>query len=297
MGYFEGYYFKCDGKTDSVAFIFGKQSEKGGKSSFIQILTKDCSFYQEFKNGAAFSKGRRNFDISIGENRVRHSGLSLNIDNGDLRAKGEVCFGEFSPVKYDVMGFFKFFPFMECRHTVVSMLHPCNGQIEINGQIYNFDGGSCYIEGDRGKSFPQKYFWTQCNMFDGFSAPLSVFASCARIPYLGNIFTGTVCVIQSDGREFRIATYLGAEVKEFSKKRLFLVQGRGKRRLTLEIENLDPFENGRALSAPKNGGMSRTIHEKLYANVRYKFTIGTRVEFNFISNRAAFEYSDEILTT
>jgi hypothetical protein len=286
MANFFGYYVKCAGKQDTVAVIFGRATCGNDKTAFIQIVTKDKSWCEKFDCENNFV-AKRGFEMRVGSNHVNEQGMTLNIDSENFRVTGKVKFGKFSPIKYDAMGPFRFLPFMECRHTVVSMQHKISGEIRINETVHNFDGGVGYIEGDRGKSFPKKYFWSQVNHGD-----ISVSASCAIIPYLGIRFKGTICFINVGGQEFRLATYLGARVKEFNKSKLVIVQGRGDDRYCLEIEALDGGpDNARSLLAPVRGKMNRIIHESVERNVRYKFTRGAETVFDFTSGRAAFEYA------
>jgi len=297
MNYFEGYYVKCGGIDGSVAFIFGKQVSGQEKSSFIQIITEEDSYFTGF-DYADFFKSKRGFNIKINDNHADKSGMVININQPGLRASGEVKFGSFGKIKYDAMGPFKILPFMECRHSVISMRHTLSGMITINNKIYNFYGGLGYIEGDRGKSFPKKYFWTQSNSFiftpgSEVKTP-AVFISAAAIPYLGLKFTGTVSVIHCGGREYRLATYLGAKVKNFTSNKLVISQGFGKHRKIFEAEklNTDTAEFSRELLAPSLGAMSRTISESLRTNMRYKFTVGGRVFFEFVNPHAAYEFSE-----
>ena len=286
MKLFKGYYVKCVGQKDSVAVIFGRQVYKKEKSSFIQIITKENSYSVTFANAQGkktdkfiFRKNR--LEAKVDKNFANKNEMFLDIDSPKLTAKGRVAFGEFAKIKYDAMGPLKFLPLMECRHTIVSMRHTIAGQIIINGQVYDFDGGIGYIEGDRGRSFPTKYFWSQCN-----GEGASVSASAAVIPYMGISFMGTICVIRYNGAEHRFASYLGARVKQMESKRLLIEQ----RKKQLEIEVLDDIV-GQPLLAPVSGRMSRTIEESLVRTIRYKFVLGDKVLFDFISDRASHEYS------
>lgn len=292
MANFFGYYIKCAGKQDTIAVIFGRAVCGKDKTAFIQIVTRDNSYCENFDYEDS-SVAKHGFEMHIGLNHVNEQGMTLNIDSEDLEVTAEVKFGKFKPIKYDAMGPFRFLPFMECRHMVVSMQHAIRGEISINGVTYTFgDGDVGYIEGDRGKSFPKKYFWSQANHND-----ISVSASCAIIPYLGIRFKGTICFIHVKGQEFRLATYLGASVKQFSESKLVIHQGRGNKKLSLEIEALDGKPtNARSLLAPTRGKMNRTIHESVHRTVRYKLTQGAKTVFNFTSDRAAFEYSDSVNT-
>jgi hypothetical protein len=289
VGYFEGFYVKCDGREESVAVIFGRNLSGEEGTAFVQIVTEEGSYYSGF-DYKDFSKAKKGFGVKVGENSADKDKLVLNIAQDGLRVSGEVKFGNFSAVKYDVMGPLKFLPFMECKHCAVSMRHSIDGRIMINGRGYNFDEGYGYIEGDRGKSFPKKYFWSQCNTFSDKNNP-AIFASCAAIPYLGIKFTGTVSVIHFEGREYRLATYLGAKVRTFEREKLVIEQGSGGKRKVLEI-SAPNAENCRELLAPNNGKMSRTIRESIKAGVNYKFSAGGTVLFDVFSPRAAYEFSE-----
>jgi len=297
MANFFGYYVKCAGKQDTVAVIFGRAVCGSEKTAFIQIVTRDNSYCEKF-GGEDFFIAKRGFEMRIGKNSVNEKGMVLDIQNENFQVTGEVKFGEFDRLEYDAMGPFKFLPLMECRHTVVSMQHKISGEISItttgashrrwvNGVTYGFDGGVGYIEGDRGKSFPKKYFWAQVN-----EGGISVSASCAIIPYFGIRFKGTICFIHVNGQKFRLATYLGARVKEFSESKLVITQGRGRNKYCLEIKAIDGKPtNARALLAPAGGDMSRVIQESVERTVSFKFTKGTETIFDFTSSRTAFEYS------
>jgi len=276
MNRFEGYYGKCSNEQTALAVVFGRAKSKADKKAFIQVITPDSSYNAEY-NYDDYVLIKHPFILSIGPNTVSQKGMSVKIDN----IEGSVTFGEFTPIRYDIMGPFKFFPFMECRHSIVSMNHTVTGQFSVSGQTVKFESGVGYIEGDRGKSFPKKYFWTQNNN-------PAISASCARIPYLGLRFTGAICIVHHEGLEYRLATYLGARVKEFNKNKLVIKQGRKR----LEIEVLTPDENMQKLSAPIRGRMNRIITESISTTVHYRFKVKNKLLIDTISTQAAFEYSE-----
>lgn len=288
MGFFEGYYIKCHGEKDTIAIIFGYNRDKKKTGVFIQIITCENSYCEHF-DISHFSKTKKGLDWKVGTNRLNTAGLVLDINTADLKAIGEVTFGELAPLQSRAMGPFEFFPFMECKHTVVSMQHKINGQVTINDKVYNLNDGLGYIEGDRGKSFPKKYFWSHAHL----DKNISVSASCAIIPYLGMRFIGTICFIYHGGLEYRLATYNHAKVRKFSPAGLHIIQGRGKKRLELTIEVLDT-DNSRPLLAPTRGKMNRTIEESIKRKVRYMFVHGSQTVFDITTNRAAVEFSEII---
>lgn len=206
-------------------------------------------------------------------------GIKLDIKTDKLTACGTLKFDNLSPIRYDIMGPFRYVPFMQCRHSVFSMKHKINGQISVNGQQYRFRNGIGYIEGDRGYSFPERYIWTQC-CFSGGSLMLSV----ADIPLLGFHFNGIIGIVLLNGEEHRIATYLGASVRKIGNNTVTVKQG--KYSLTAKLIR----KNSYPLYAPDNGRMSRTIHESASCKAYYRFSCNCETLCEFMSDTASFEY-------
>jgi hypothetical protein len=96
----------------------------------------------------------------------------------------------------DIMGPFSFLP-MECRHSVFSMRHGVSGTLRLNGRLLDFEGGTGYIEGDRGRSFPKRYLWTQCSFPEG-----ALMLSVADIPFAGARFTGIIGFVYMNGGKY-----------------------------------------------------------------------------------------------
>ena len=198
--YFCGWYFKCQSDTQTLAVIPAIHKSKDERSCSIQVITDTASQnilfpYSEFQKSG--------FNISIDENKFSKNGFSLNINTPELSVIGSVHFGSFSPIKYDIMGPFRYVPFMECRHSIISMKHTVNGELTINRVPYIFKNDVGYIEGDRGRSFPKEYAWTQCSFSEG-----SIMLSVADVPIYGYHFTGIIGIVLHNGKEYRIATYL-----------------------------------------------------------------------------------------
>lgn len=151
--------------------------------------------------------------------------------------------------------------------------------VDINGQEYSFQNALGYWEGDRGKSFPKRYIWTQCCFPEG-----SLMLSVADIPMAGRYFTGIIGFVLWKGKEYRIATYLGARVVQIQNKIVRIIQG------SLELEVRLLKVSSRPLKAPKDGDMMRTIHESATCRVYYRFCVRTGTLFCFETDRASFEY-------
>lgn len=273
--YFKGWYFKCAGEKQTVAFI-PSLHYCGAESAFLQIITDDKSLCFPFSQLKYHEKP---LFVKIGNNVFSEKGIKLDIRTDELTAKGALRFGKLSPILYDIMGPFKFVPFMQCRHSVYSMKHSVNGKITVNGKRYVFRNGIGYIEGDCGTSFPKRYIWTQCNFANG-----SLMQSVADIPIAGFSFTGIIGIVMLNGKEYRIATYLGARLTHIGKNTITVSQDGYELTARLIKKNSHP------LSAPVNGEMSRTIHESASCTAYYNFSYRGTVLFEFTSNRASFEF-------
>ena len=118
----------------------------------------------------------------------------MSIDLPDI--KGELQLSNLTPLKRTtlnpgIMGWYSFTPMMQCYHGIVSMHHLIDGDIEHDGKKWDYQKGVGYIEKDWGTSFPKCWFWSHCNTFDA-QDKVSVFASVAHIPWMGNYFIGFI---------------------------------------------------------------------------------------------------------
>lgn len=277
--YFKGWYFKCSNENKTIAFIPAFHQSNHEKTASLQVITNDTAFSIPFQD---LEYQEKLLHIKIGDCIFSEKGIKLNINTREINVQGSLKFCQFSPIQYDIMGPFKFIPFMQCRHSVYSMQHRINGQITVNGQQYIFKNGIGYIEGDCGSSFPKEYIWTQCYFNHG-----SLMLSVADIPLFGFHFTGIIGVILINGKEYRIATYLGAKVKQIGKNIVSIKQGDFQ--LTAKLLQ----KNGQPLAAPNHGLMNRTIHESASCKAYYRFSYKGKVLLEFVSDRASFEFEYE----
>lgn len=274
--YFYGWYLKCQSDTQTLALIPAVHSTGNKRTCSIQVITDEDAWTVTY-TGDFFRRTKGN--IIIGKNRFGKKGIFLAIRTPELTVRGKLDFGPLSPLKYDIMGPFALAPFMECRHSVWSMRHPVRGAVDINGQKYSFQNAWGYWEGDRGRSFPKEYIWTQC-CFRGGAVMLSV----ADIPMAGIHFTGIIGFVLWRGKEYRIATYLGARAVKIEDKAVRVKQGN----LELDVRLLE--ESKRPLKAPVKGDMVRTIHESASCRAFYRFRKKGCTLFAFETDRASFEF-------
>lgn len=121
--------------------------------------------------------------------------------------------------------------------------------------------------------------WTQCTFSNG---SVMLCTGDVRIGCLG--FTGIICVIIHGGREYRLATYLGAQAEFIGHGKVIISQGRY--RFTAVLDS----ENAQKLSAPVNGSMCRKIRENIRCKAHYIFEEDNIPVFRLRSDSASFEY-------
>ena len=280
--YFEGWYFKQQTPSQTVAFIPALHIDaQGRRSASIQIIVDDAVVFAHFPF-ESLRASRNGLYIRIGNNCFSQEGVFIDTQEDGISVKGELHFGKLLPLKGDIMGPFRYVPFLQCRHSVFSVMHNVSGMLRVNGSPISFENASGYIEGDRGSSFPERYVWTQCSPQG--DTPCSVMLCVADIPFAGLRFTGIIGYAYWDGVERRIATYLGAKPVHIGHNAISVRQCG----YLLQADLLE--SRPKLLQAPVNGGMTRTIRESPSCRVRYRFYDNGRSLFDFVSDRAGFEY-------
>jgi len=270
---FSGIYYKHQKGENIVSVIAGASAKE---HSFIQIISSKESYYFKFP----YSKPSELF--KIGNNTFSTNGMIISIEENDALIYGEIKYSELTPLRYDIMGPFRYVP-MQCKHKILSLHHRLNGSLSICGETIDFDGGAGYIEGDFGTSFPKNYIWIQCS---DFQENACIVASVADIPFSGLCFRGCICVVSINGVEYRMATYLGVRILCCCEHRIVLKQGS----LYLEIEI--NAGTGQKLIAPENGGMVREIRECIMCGAHFRFIADGKVLFDQSSDKASFEFAD-----
>lgn len=282
--YFEGWYFKHQNKQgQTLALIPAFHIDSAGRrSASLQVISNRGAWWLEYP-GTQFQASQKQFQVQIGRSSFRRQGIDLHIEQDGLSLHGTLRYGPFTALRSDIMGPFRLFAGMQCSHGVISMGHSLNGTLHLNGEQLDFSDGIGYIETDRGRSFPSAYLWTQC-IWDGPESG-SLMLAVATIPLPVGSFTGCIGSVFYRDREYRLATYRGAKIEEWSSSGATVRQGKYR----LKVELLQ--SQGQALRAPVDGRMDRTIHESLCAQVRYGFWHGKDLLFQHTDQYASFEYS------
>jgi hypothetical protein len=292
--YFEGWYFKHEAPSGTLlALIPGISLDSEGKrEAFIQILDgfNDSSRFISYDLDE-FHASSSHMEIRIGPNSFSTQGAYIDINQDGLEYFGSVKYESLMPYPVTlrapgIMGWYRYVPFMECFHAVVSMKHPITGSLNTLDGVYDFTGGTGYIEKDWGTSFPREYIWAQCSRFEDPQA--SFMLSVATIPWLGGEFTGFLCFLRTQERLLRFATYTGARITRLgSDSRAWRMMIKDKHHtLTIHIHG----SQGKELTAPQRGSMSRTIKESVASTIHLKLTDGRGdIMFDGYGSSAGFE--------
>jgi len=282
--FFEGWYFMHRSGGSFAAFIPGVNITRGGeKSAFIQVITQSKSYCAPFPY-ESFHAEKDRLLIRVGGCVFSKNGIKIDLQTPDILCFGRVCYGALTPLPRDVMGPFAHVPFLQCRHGVISMRHSLSGGLRLNGEYVDLDGGVGYIEKDSGRSFPEKYLWMQCCDFGG--RDISVMLSVAKIPMPGFSFTGCIAAVFYCGREYRLATYLGAKVKAWGPDGAEIIQGA----LSLKASVLGERAVSLLLYAPEHGAMDNIIRESPSVRARFELKNNGVTVFCLKSDYAGFEF-------
>lgn len=276
--YFEGWYFKLVSSDGSsiLSVIPGIALSHDGseKHAFIQVIdgkTARTDYFTFPVGEFAFSK--KNFAIRIGRNYFSADSLVLDIRTdtlsitGCIRMTDQVRLASRRILNPGIMGWYRFVPFMQCYHGVVSISHQLSGVLVKDGVKHDFSLGKGYIEKDWGSSMPSAWIWMQSNNFVSHNA--SFMLSVANIPWLGRSFTGFLGFCYFNGTIHRFATYTRAslEIGQTGQDTLHIVIR--DRKLVYEISAVRSHAG--LLKAPVKGSMDRRIPESIDA--RLKLTI------------------------
>ena len=282
--FFEGWYFKHQCFNQTISFIPGIHIPKNKKPfAFIQIITNNQSYFIKYPL-SEFYAAKNSFYIKIGDNIFSKKGISISITRPQITIQGRISYGEFTPIKYNIMGPFSLIPNMECNHGVISMHHSTHGYMKVNNERISFSGGNGYIEKDWGSSFPKSYTWIQCN---DFKDKTSIVVSTAHIPFCGFSFRGLIALVHYKDKEYRFATYNGGKIVYDNEGQLLLKKGPYYLRITI------PKGYGYPLKAPKLGDMSRVIYERPSCPALFEFFADKTKLFAKHSSFASFEYVKE----
>ena len=249
--------------------------DKNKQHAFIQIIDGRTarSFYYTFPINQ-FSFSRKEFAIKIGQNFFSKDQLILDIPNDSTSVAGQVHMSQLTPfskkkmLQPGIMGWYRYVPFMQCYHGVVSLNHKLEGMVTLNNKVYNFNRGTGYVEKDWGSSMPLAWIWIESNNFS--SENTSFMLSVANIPWLGNSFTGFLGFFLHDSTIYKFATYTHAkiELEKLAQDTVCINIHDKHYRYFIKTYRI----SSGVLKAPVKGSMDRRIPESIDARLELKVT-------------------------
>jgi len=266
--YFEGWYFKNTNKGNGISFIPGINIDEKERKAFVQVITKDSSYYINY-NINEFYFSHSPFYIKIGKNNFSQNVVHIDINdkNQKLNIYGDIIYLNNQNIKQNwlnpnIMGPFSYLPFMECNHAILCMKCDTKGKVKFNKNEIDLENGSGYIEKDWGGSFPKSYIWCQGNNFK--NKNVSFMISIANIPFKIFDFTGVICVLKINNKEYKFTTYNNAKIINYENDRLLNIT---LKKGCYEINIKSNCNDGMKLLAPVKGKMEKEILENIDASV------------------------------
>lgn len=287
---FEGWFVKIDDQVNNlmISVIWGYTTHDATKHAFIQFtnsIAHETSYIRYPIDELKWQT--KPFVLQIGKNQLSEKGMILDFENDGVLVKGKFSFGEFTPIKTsflkpNIMGWLTYFP-NECNHSIVSMHHRVNGNLNIGESTWSFKEAHGYIEKDWGTSFPKEYVWAHAN---GWEDSSFVFSN-ATVPVLGKFAKGFFLVLQHKGKEYRFSSIEGARMLKFEVTHdAFKAKvKKGKFIVTIEAKQNNPV----ALASPIKGEMRAHIKESLDGTIEIVMKLKGNEIIRLSSDRASID--------
>ncbi|QUI23510.1 hypothetical protein HZI73_14995 [Vallitalea pronyensis] len=295
--YFEGWYYKLVNSDNDYTCAFIPGISTGGsrykRHAFIQFVDNSgqLPLYKPYAI-RSFSYSDKPFSIRIGGCQFSDRGMSINMHHKKDTITGALTFGFFTDIVRTskmptIMGYYRYIPFMECFHSIISLHHTLKGYLKVNNRYIDFTGGTGYLEKDFGTSFPNQWVWIHANTYHNQQA--SLMCSIASIPFLKKTFLGFLCVLYIDNKEYRFTTYLKGKIAKLScsKNKVFVEIHQD--HLILQIRSM--CDDGNVLIAPKNGDMNRKIVESMSSKIKVTLIKGGKILYEAISYNGCMEFN------
>lgn len=113
--YFKGWYFKCNNGDKTIAFIPAFHRSHQKQTASLQVITEDAVFHIPFDT---LHYREKPLSVKLGNCIFSEQGIKLNLHSDTLTLRGMLRFHHPTPIRYDIMGPFRFVPFMQCRHSI-----------------------------------------------------------------------------------------------------------------------------------------------------------------------------------
>jgi tocopherol cyclase len=200
IDFFEGWYNRITlPETDqSFAFIYaifdpGRRTARSGvdaqvlastadATKTIRASSTDCSPFAAAPHDLSLRYAGADFSFAM--TSLRHRGR-VGAAAWDFRVRPDVGWGgRFGAARqYSTAGWLAALgPLLSPHYQVLMSLGHATGWVELDGQRTAFSDAPFYAEKNWGRGFPRKWWWLQCNAFDGVepASELTLTATGAR---------------------------------------------------------------------------------------------------------------------
>lgn len=293
--YFEGWYFRfVTANGRALSFIPGISLNESSSQSFVQMIESSESRYFKFP-AKEFEYSEKSFYVKVGNCTFTSDGISINLNEnskiiGKVKFKNKIMFPK-STASPGIMGLLSYLPTLKCNHAIICVKCDLEGEISIDDNKIDFDGGVGYIEKDWGSSFPDSYIWAQSCGFDDKNTSFMI--AVAKIYVLGLKLNGLISFLYHNCTFYKFATYSGAYVKNLYYNDSLSMKIKSPE-YTMRID-LSPDEAG-VLKAPENGAMNREIRESGCGQIDVTLLKGRNIIYSGKGKSAGIEFCGNILS-
>lgn len=280
--YFEDWTFILNDDKAKQVFIFNirvskNENESKGILQIVQCMDHErrvlCSTTQNVN-----SKKDR---IKLGENSLGVDDINIDLEETGCLVKAAIEIShklelEHSFFKPGVMGIYKRIPFLEFYHEIFVLKSTVVGEVIVNHERYCFDGGSCYIQKQWGKNFPNIWMWAQCSLFEE-KHDLVVAVGVARLKIGFNYYTAFAIPIHYNGKIEIFSNYNGGHIAKLYRYKgyVHLIVIQKNKVLDIKIYGRD---NALCLANKETHGV-RDIYECEEVKMEVKLTEGGQMIF------------------
>ncbi|XP_031101652.1 tocopherol cyclase, chloroplastic [Ipomoea triloba] len=171
-------------------------------------------------------------------------------------------------------GWLAAFPVFEPHWQICMAAGLSTGWIEWDGQRYEFENAPSYSEKNWGDGFPRKWFWVQCNVFEGADGEVSLTSGggLRQIPGPGtsdNFENAALIAVHYGGVFYEFVPWNGSVTWEISPwGHWYITAENATHKVELEARTSDP---GTTLRAPtQEMGLAPVCRDTCYADLRLK---------------------------
>lgn len=143
-----------------------------------------------------------------------------------------------------------------------------SGWIEWQGQRYEFNNAPAYSEKNWGKSFPQQWFWLNCNAFQD-EPNLALTAGGGKRQILGNTEEVAMIGIHYQDQFFEFVPWRGEVTWQIASWGRWIMQARNSQGFSVELIGTTDL-SGQPLRAPTHTGLQYCCKDTLRGHIELK---------------------------